>query len=74
MRHRTLVLGLFLGTAVGSAAVGAAISTLGLEIPGSLKQAPDNPQIRFPATQSQPHPYFLLVAGGGEPLLTTKLP
>ncbi|MCG8368044.1 MAG: Caspase domain-containing protein [Pseudanabaenales cyanobacterium] len=66
MRHRTLALGLFLGTAAGSAAVGVTLATLGLEIPGNLGRVAENAlQITFPTIQSQPHPYFLLVAGGG---------
>ena len=68
MRHRTLAWGLFLGAAAGSVAIGATVSTFGLEIPVSLGQAVENaPQITFPVTELQPHPYFLLVAGGGAP-------
>ena len=68
MRHRTLALGLLVGAVVGSAAVGAAFSILGLERLGSSGQAAKNvPEITFPATEFQPHPYFLLVAGGGAP-------
>ena len=65
MYHRTLMMGLLLGAAF-SAATGVALSTLGWEMPGSLGQTAKNaPQISFPTIQSQPHPFFLLVAGGG---------
>ncbi|MDJ0702156.1 MAG: Caspase domain-containing protein [Leptolyngbyaceae cyanobacterium MO_188.B28] len=68
MHHRTLALGLFLGTAVWSAAVGATFSTLEVGIPASLRPEVERAsQLPFPTVQSQSDPTFLLVAGGGAP-------